>query len=363
MLAMNLAALGWSPFFADALAGLNRPELRAARVVGEDKHAVVLVGEGGELQGMVPGRLLHRRASDAELPKVGDWVAMTQLPGEAKAVVEVVLPRRSRLVRKVTGRESEEQVLAANVNTVFLVQALDQTFNARRLERFLVMALEGGVRPVVALNKVDVCPDPEPFRAATAAVAGSAPVLVLSAKTRKGLGELRAQVQPGETVCFLGTSGAGKSSLINRLCGEELLPTIEVREKDSKGRHTTTRREILPLPNGALVMDTPGMREFHLWDASDGLHEAFPDVFALAAGCQFRDCSHTHEAACAVKAAVAAQRFAADRYQSYLKLHAEQTEVHEAVKTHQRQEKHRKAHLSRLRHGLEAADLAELEEE
>jgi ribosome biogenesis GTPase len=353
---MDLTTLGWCPFFADAFAALQKPDWQAARVVGEDKHSFTVVGMDGDLPAAIPGKLFHRRNSNADLPKVGDWVAVSSLPGERKVVIQTVLPRRSKLGRKTSGREAEEQILAANIDTAFIVQALDASFNLRRLERFLVMAHEGGTRPVVVLNKADLCDDPDARLAKARLSARDTPVVVVSAKTRKGIGHLREFVKSGETICFVGTSGVGKSTLINRLYGEELQDTIEVREKDAKGRHTTTWREIIPLPGGALVIDTPGMREFHLWHAEDGLNEAFPDVAAIAVNCHFRDCSHTHEAECAVKREVEAGQFPRDRYQSYLKLHAEQIEVRREEVQHVRTVQHKKAHLSRVKHGYEDDD-------
>lgn len=353
---MDLTTLGWCPQFADALAALNRPEWVPGRVVGEDKHAVTVVGTDGDVTGVIPGRLLHRIVSHAELPKVGDWVAMTPLPGERKVIIQAVLPRRSKLARKTTGREAEEQVVAANLDTVFVVQALDQTFNLRRLERFLVMVHEGGARPVVILNKSDLCAEAEDRADEAREVVGGAEVLIVSAKTRKGIGRLREHMRAGETVCFVGTSGVGKSSLINRLYGEALQDTIEVRQQDGKGRHATTWREIIPLPDGALVIDTPGMREFHLWHVEEGLLGTFTDVVELAAGCHFRNCTHAHENDCAVKAAVAAGRLPGDRYQSYLKLQKEQGEVRREETTHVRKVEHKKAHLSRIKHGYESDD-------
>jgi len=356
---MDLHALGWSPFFADALAALGQPAWQPARVVSEDKHSFTVVGADGDRAGTIAGKLFHRRLTNAALPKVGDWVAVTPLPGEAKAVIHAVLPRRSKLARKVAGRESEEQVVAANLDTAFIVQALDQSFNPRRLERFLVMAHEGGTQPVVLLNKADLCPEVDEPLALARAAAGDAPVLLVSAKTRKGLGLIREHLRPRETVCFVGSSGVGKSSLINRLYGEAIQDTLEVRESDAKGRHATTWREIIPLANGTLVIDTPGMREFHLWLGGEGLTEAFPDLAEIAAGCQFRDCSHTHEAKCAVKDAVAAGTLPRERYSSYRKLRDEQATLREEEAKHLRAVRHQRAHVSRLKHGYEE----ELEED
>jgi ribosome biogenesis GTPase / thiamine phosphate phosphatase len=354
---MDISTLGWCPHFAEALAALGKPGWLPARVVQEDKHAVTAVGADGDFAGVIPGRLLHRSSSPADLPKVGDWVAVSPLPGERKAVIEAVLPRRSKLARKVTGRETEEQIVAVNVDTVFVVQALDASFNLRRLERFLVMVNEGGARPVVVLNKADLCEQTEKQAEEARRAAGGVDLLTVSAKTRRGIGQLREYLRPGETVCFVGSSGVGKSSLINRLHGGEAVQaTLEVRERDAKGRHATTWREIIPLPGGALVVDTPGMREFHLWQVEEGLQGTFPDVAELALGCHFRDCTHEHEQHCAVKQAVDSGTLARDRYGSFLKLQRERVEVRRDETQHVRKLQHKKDHLSRIKHGYEDDD-------
>jgi len=319
----TLESLGWSPFFEEARSRLGRPEWKPARVAVEDKHAYVLFGEAGELTATVTGRLLHRRQSNADLPKVGDWV-LTSIPaGGDAAVIQVVLPRRTKLARKLPGRELEEQVLAANVDTVFIVQAFDQSFNRRRQERFLMMAREGGVTPVVLLNKLDLCADPSAREAEARAGAGDAPVIAVSATTGRGLDQLRPWLAPGRTLAFVGPSGVGKSSIINRLYGQEIQATIEVRERDGKGRHTTTWRELIPLPSGGLVIDTPGMREVQTGLEGGGLEETFPEIAEIALQCHFRNCSHTVEKRCAVQLAVAEGRLPAERLQSYLKLRGE----------------------------------------
>ncbi len=331
---MELASLGWNSFFADAFTEHQKQGLVPARVVTEDKHFYTVVGEMGDLLAVVTGRIHHRRESNSDFPKVGDWVAIARQAGEEKAVIHAVLPRRTTLTRKVTGREIEEQVLATNLDKAFVVQALDATFNLRRLERFLVMVHEGGAQPVVVLNKADVCDDVDARLAETKLAAGETAVVVVSAKTRKGIGQLREFIRPGETVAFIGTSGVGKSSLINRLNGEETQPTIEVRASDSKGRHATTWRELIPLPNGGLVIDTPGMREFHMWVAGEGLGEAFPDLTIISAGCKFSDCQHSNEPGCAVKAAVETGQITRERYASFLKLQRELAFMAEERKQH-----------------------------
>lgn len=331
---VDLATLGWSSFFADAFARHLPLGLSPARVATEDKHHYTVVGETGDLLAVIAGKLHHRRGSNDALPKVGDWVAIARQPGEEKAVIHAVLPRRTTLTRKGTGREIAAQVLATNLDTAFVVHALDITFNVRRIERFLVMINEGGAKPVVVLNKADLCDDAEARLAETKAAAGDAPVFIVSARTRKGIGQLREFIRPGETVAFIGTSGVGKSSLINRLNGETTQPTLEVRASDSKGRHSTTWRELIPLPGGGLVIDTPGMREFHMWVAGEGLDETFPDLAAIGAGCRFRDCSHNEEPGCAVKAAVEAGQLSRERHSSFLKLQRELAFMAEERKQH-----------------------------
>lgn len=321
---VDLQALGWDSVWQAALAALPETGFLPARVALEDKQSFVIVAADGEAPARVAGRLLHGRPSPASLPKVGDWVAFRRKAGESRAVVHHVLPRRTQLIRKVAGRETEPQVLAANVDTAFIVQALDQTFNARRLERFLVMVHEGGAQAVIVLNKADLEDQVAARLAETRSAAGTTPIVVVSAKTRRGLGELRAHLSPGRTCVFAGTSGVGKSSLINRLHGGEAVqPTLEVREHDSKGRHTTTWRELIQLPSGALVIDTPGMREFHMWMADGGLDDAFPEIAALALTCHFRACTHTQEKRCAVQAAIAAGTLAPERFASFQKLQKE----------------------------------------
>jgi ribosome biogenesis GTPase / thiamine phosphate phosphatase len=245
---MELKSLGWNPFFAKAFVPFGAKGWVPARVAVEDKHAYVVLGEGGDLAATVPGRLLHARASNADLPKVGDWVAVSLPSGSGSALIQGVLPRRTKLARKVPGRQVEEQVLAANVDTAFVVQGLDRGCSLRRLERFLAMVREGGAAPVLVLNKADLCPDAEARLREAQPAAGHTPVLLASARTGRGIKQLKEQLRSGETAVFIGPSGVGKSSLINRLYGEEIQATIEVRASDAKGRHTTTWRELIQLP-------------------------------------------------------------------------------------------------------------------
>lgn len=320
---MDIRLLGWDEEWSRCFAPFADQGLRPARVALEDKHSFRVVGEEGEFEATVTGRLLHHRSGEAALPKVGDWLAVTPATEAGPAQIHAILPRRTALARKVAGRELREQVLVANVDVAIIVQALDQSYNLRRLERFLVMAHEGRLQPVVVLNKADGCDNAEARLKECQDCAGATPVLLTSARTGLGLEKMRAFMPLGKSVVFIGSSGVGKSSLINRLYGDEILVTREVRESDAKGRHTTTWREMILLPNGGLVIDTPGMREFHLWLAGDGLEAAFSDVMGWAGQCRFRDCQHETETDCAVLRAVRDGRLSAERLASYRRLRRE----------------------------------------
>ncbi|MEI7732521.1 MAG: ribosome small subunit-dependent GTPase A [Verrucomicrobiota bacterium] len=317
---LTLSSLGWTPELEQSFSPYRAKSLQPARVVVEDKHHFVVFSEAGVLRAQCAGKVLHHAKSPAELPKVGDWVAIVALPAEEKAVIHHLLPRKTRLSRKVSGRKTDEQVLVTNVDVAFIVQSLDTGFNPRRIERFTLMVREGGLRPVIVLNKADLATDLAGWQAEAQKVAGDTPILIVSAHTGKGMKSLRQHILPHEAAVFIGSSGVGKSSLINRLYGDEVQATTEVRANDSKGRHTTSWRELIVLPQGGLVIDTPGMREFHLWMAGDGIHETFPDLEELAAGCRFTNCSHTTEKLCAVLAAVENGSLERERYQSFLKL-------------------------------------------
>jgi len=325
-----LQRLGWNASFEEEFAEFRAQGYEPARVAVEDKHQYMVLTTDAELAGIVAGKLLHNSASHADLPKVGDWVAVSVLPNEAKAVIHHVLRRRTRLSRKVPGRETEEQVLVTNIEVAFVVQALDGSFNARRMQRHLVTVYESGAKPVVVLNKVDLCDKAVEALEEAQQAAGDTPVIEVSARTGQGIDQLNEFIRPGLTVVFIGSSGVGKSSLINRLYGEEIQPTLEVRESDSKGRHATTWREMILLPNGGLVIDTPGTREFHMWLAEDGIQEAFGEIEELATQCHFRDCQHTVEKRCAVRAAVETEQLSRERYENYLKLRQEVARLEQA---------------------------------
>jgi ribosome biogenesis GTPase len=309
---------------AQALAALEAASgLQPGRVVIEFNHLFRLQLASGEVEATVSGRMKHRARSRAELPAVGDWVAVRAGEPDQLSSIRAVLPRRTRFSRKMAGEVTDEQIVAANVDVVFLTMGLDADFSVRRLERYLLLARDSGAVPVILLTKADLCPDPRASLAEVAVVAGGTPVHVANPRTGEGVDSLIAYLPAGRTGALLGSSGVGKSTVINRLAGNERLRTADVRLSDSKGRHTTTHRELVELPHGGLIIDTPGMRELQLWQVGEAVSEVFDDVEALASGCRFGDCGHAGEPRCAVAEAVGAGRLAAQRLDSYLKFRAE----------------------------------------
>ena len=320
---MSLEDWGWDERWAAAFAAAPGKALRPARIVEERRGLFFVVAEDGEFAARVTGAMRHKAGGRGDLPAIGDWAAVEAVPGERAVLIRALLPRRTKLSRQAAGEGVVEQVIAANLDTVFITTALNRDFNPRRLERFLAVCRESGAEPVLLLNKLDACPDPVPFLAEAEAIAGDAAVAALSAKTGAGLGALSRWVRPGRTVGFVGASGVGKSTLVNRLLGEDVLAVRETRGKDERGRHTTTHRELFRLPGGGILLDTPGMREMKLWDAERGVAESFDEIEALGPSCRFSDCRHDTEPGCAVKAAVDAGSVAAARLAAWRKLRSE----------------------------------------
>jgi ribosome biogenesis GTPase / thiamine phosphate phosphatase len=322
---MTLADYGWTEALALVFAPHAAAGLEPARVVCELRRNFYAVQtESGEVLAECGGGFFHVAKTPDQFPAVGDWVAVKRRAGEHRADLHAVLPRSTKFSRRASGSEEIEQIVAANIDTVFLVSGLDRNFNPKRIQRFLVAAKESGAEAVVLLNKSDVCDDADEVRKEIQALVPGVPVHVTSTVTRKGLKALGASyVLPGRTLAFIGSSGVGKSSLINALVKDDALPTGEVREKDSKGRHTTTRRELVMTPSGALVIDTPGMRELQLWGVEDGVEDVFAEIKALSLRCRFTDCGHGNEPGCAVQTALKSGELAAARFESYQKLRAE----------------------------------------
>lgn len=339
---ISLGQLGWREAFERSMAPYRREGLVPARVIAEYRGVYRVATARGEMPAEVTGRLMHRAGDRLDFPAVGDWAAAAVFDRGELAVIHAVLPRTSVLARKSAGRKLEGQAIAANVDIIFVVIGLDGNFNLNRMERYLAASSGTGARPVVLLSKSDLVPDPEAVARTAAGRVEGAEVLAVSSSTGSGMERVRALLGAGVTACFIGSSGVGKSSLVNRLAGRELLRTAEVREADSRGRHTTSSRELFVLPDGGIVIDTPGMRELGLWDADRGIGRAFGDIEALASACAFSDCTHRIEPGCAVRAAVDAGDLDRARYESFLKLGREQE--HLEAKTDRFKQQKKKAH-------------------
>lgn len=319
-----LEKMGWDDWFA-AHAGASSDAGRPGRVVAELRGEYRVRTADGEVAAILTGRAMRETAGDRlERPVVGDWVIVEPVAGDSTVLVRAVLPRRTILARRESGRGAEVQPVAANVDIVFIVAGLDGALNLRRLERFLAAARESGAEPVVLLTKSDLAGDPAAPAEEAATVAPGIRVMTVSSLDGAGVDDVGALLAPGVTACFIGPSGVGKSSLVNRLAGDPVMATGAVRERDAKGRHTTTHRQLILLPGGGIVIDTPGMREFGLWQVDEGIDAAFPEIAKLAAGCRFHDCSHRHEPGCAVRTALAGGGLDPGRYGSYLKLRLEE---------------------------------------
>lgn len=330
---MTLTSLGWNDHFADAFQPFSTGDFVPARVALEHKHAYQLLSVHGELTAECTGKLLHETSTRGELPAVGDWVVARLRPGEKlsspeqrpKADIHCVLPRLTKFSRRAAGDDDAEQIVAANIDTALLITALDQNFSLRRIERYLAVTRESGAEPVVVLNKADLHPDPAAARAEVESIAINAAVITLSAVLGEGLNSLDPWLVQGRTLAVLGSSGVGKSTLINRLLGVDHFVTAAISDAVGKGRHTTTHRELIVTPGGALVIDTPGMRELQLWDVEAGaIDSTFADIAAMAACCRFRDCSHSAEPGCAIQTSLDDGSLEFDRWQSYQKLQREQ---------------------------------------
>jgi len=314
----SLERLGWNRFFQEQI-GSDLAPFRMARVIEEQRG---LCRVAGDFDGWadVSGRFRHEARSSAEFPAVGDWVGVAADPGADRGVIHCLLKRSSTVSRNAAGRVVDEQVLAANVDTIFLVTALTDDLNPRRIERYLTMVWEAGAVPVVVLNKADLCEDPSAAAAAMRARLTFIDVISLSALHAEGLDELSPYLRPATTIALLGSSGVGKSTLVNRLLGRDLQRVSDVRDGDGKGRHTTTSRQLVELAGGALLIDTPGMRELQPWVDESAIDGAFEDIAQLATGCRFSDCAHAEEPGCAVLEAITAGTLDIHRLEHYRRL-------------------------------------------
>jgi len=316
-----LKELGWDSYSADEFRALARPDLIPARVVNQSKYSYRVHGEYGDLAATLSGRILHNNRTGGLCPTVGDWVAIKFSAGKI-AVIDAVLPRKSTFSRKVPGSKTEEQVVAANIDLAFIVSGLDggRNLNLRSIERYLTLSWASGASPVILLNKADLCADTSARIEDIKHAIRKVPVHAVSATQRLGLDILKKHFTRGATGAFLGPSGVGKSSIINALLEEERLKVGKVRKSDLRGRHITSHRELLLLPGGGTVIDTPGIREIQLWADEDALYDTFPDIEQLVDKCRFSNCTHSTEPGCAVVREIEEGKLDADRFGSYLKL-------------------------------------------
>ncbi len=315
-----MKTLGWEAYLQSSKEKLNIASENLARVAIENRGGYLLYAEAGELEGIVQGKFMRNVKLESDYPKVGDWVTIEKLQGESKAIIKEVLPRFSKISRKRAGEDVAEQIIAANVSIAFIVLGLDGDFNIGRIERYVAMAKDGGCEPIVLLNKCDLVSDAELKREEVKSQLPGVRVFLLSAKNKIGIDEVRSLIAIGESVVFVGSSGVGKSTLVNSLLGTDKQKTEEIRLDDSRGRHTTTKRELIVLPEGGILIDTPGMRELGLWASEGALDEAFEDIEAFTKLCKFNNCDHQFDKGCAVTDALAKKLITKERYERYLKL-------------------------------------------
>lgn len=315
--------LGWNSFFEKEYEKMNLDGTEVGRICSEHRGQYGIFTQQGELTGEISGKLRFKAEETGSYPAVGDWVVLNKLSGENKAVIHELLPRKSKFSRKTAGLTTKEQVVASNMDYVFLVAALNRDFNLRRLERYLIVAWESGAVPVVILSKADLCEDLEQMLIQVQAVAPGVPVHAVSALSHEGFDALGKYFEKNRSVVLMGSSGVGKSTIINELMGHNVMETQTVSDANHKGRHTTTHRQLILMENGGMIFDTPGMRELQLWDGQEGIAGTFEDIEELSKLCRFGDCSHGKEPGCAIKEALRNGSLDSDRYESFKKLQRE----------------------------------------
>lgn len=342
----TLKELGWNDTLQKEYDCCSE-KLTIGRVAIEYKNMYKVYSEKGEVLASVPGKLMYTARGREDFPAVGDWVLLDNVSEiSGRATIKYIFNRKSKFARKIAGNTFEEQIVAVNIDILFICMSLNQNYNLRRLERYVIMGWDSGARPVILLTKADLCDDIETKLEEVENTAPGVEVLCLSSYTGQGVDELKSFIKPGNTVAFLGSSGVGKSTLINTLMGEELLDTQEISDCGDRGRHTTTHRELMLSPEGAVVIDTPGMRELHLLDAGESVDTAFEDIDTLAANCRFSDCTHSREPGCAVKQAIEDGTLEQSRFISYIKLKKEAEYMKR--KTDKRAEQNYKNYVKKL---------------
>ncbi|MFH1368798.1 MAG: ribosome small subunit-dependent GTPase A [Elusimicrobiota bacterium] len=320
---MNLKELGWNEFHEKHYNEVKTSETFPARVAKSEREKYLIYSSFGELKAEIKGKMRFSAVSISDFPAVGDWVVAKMRPEGNAVIIEAILPRMNKFARKVAGSVTDEQVMVANIDTIFLVNGLDGDYNLRRIERYLALARENNSSPVVVLNKTDMCPSVQEKAEEVAAVARGVPILTLNALNGEGIENIRKYITNSTTVAFLGSSGVGKSTIINSLLKTEKQKVGTVRESDSRGKHITTCRELILLPDGGIVIDNPGLRELQLWVDEDTLDSTFDDVIELTEKCRFRDCTHLHEPGCAVMNAIETGLLDNKRFQNFIKLKKE----------------------------------------
>lgn len=319
----KLEKYGWEEFFEKEFEQYSKKNYKAGRVAIENKSNFNIYTESGELTAEISGRFHYNAGASSDYPGVGDWVVIKVIPEERKAIIEYVLKRKNKFSRKAAGDTTDEQIIAANADIIFIVTSLNQEINLRRIERYLTLATENNAEPVLILSKSDVCENEDSKLTEVRSVASGINVHTISAKENTGIDELRKYFEGNRTVAVVGSSGVGKSTLINCLAGSEQMEVSEISLYKDKGRHTTSHRELIVLKDGGLIIDTPGMREIQLWEGNEGISDAFADVEELSVRCRFTDCKHDTEPGCAVKKAIEDGELTVERFNNYIKLQKE----------------------------------------
>ena len=320
---MDLTKYGWDSFFEDKLKDFSVDGFIPGRIAVENKTNYLLYTHFGEMTGEISGKMYFNCEEKNDFPAVGDWVLFRPFPEEKKAIIEGVLPRKTKFSRKSAGVKTDEQILASNIDTVFIMTSMNKDLNTRRLERYLILARENRILPIIVLSKSDLCENPEEMLAELKNFLDHVPFQMISCVTGYGLQEIRKYFEGNKTAALLGSSGVGKSTLINTLAGSDIMKVNDLTNYKDRGVHTTTRRELVVLPEGGMIIDTPGLRELQLWEGSEGLSDLFSDIEALAEKCRFKDCTHSEEPGCAVRQAFEDGTLDEDRLKSYNKMQRE----------------------------------------